>query len=35
MVSIVYAQKEAFEITKHGLCRQNIKALANIKKAQA
>lgn len=27
--------KEAFEITKHGLCRQNIKALANIKKAQA
>ena len=27
--------KEAFEITKHGICRQNIKALANIKKAQA
>ena len=27
--------KETFEITKHGICRQNIKALANIKKAQA
>ena len=27
--------KETFEITKHGLCRQNIKALANIKKAHA
>ena len=27
--------KEAFEITKHGLCRQNIKALASIKKAQS
>lgn len=26
---------DTFEITKHGLCRQNIKALANIKKAQA
>lgn len=26
--------KETFEITKHGLCRQNIKAFANIKKAQ-
>ena len=27
--------KDTFEITKHGICRQNIKALANIKKAQA
>lgn len=27
--------KETFEIAKHGICRQNIKALANIKKAQA